>query len=78
MPCEEVKSTKYQTRKSPPFHAGDCKGSTKQGKDGSYVSTPDAKGIYKWTRKSPKGEKRYRILHNGNKPFQVTVSGKTV
>jgi len=83
MPCEEVKSAKYQTRKSPPFHAKDCKGLTKQGKDGSYVSTSDAKGIYKWikanaTRKSPKGEKRYRILHNGNKPFQVTVSGKTV
>jgi hypothetical protein len=33
MGCEEVKSEKYQTRKSPAFHAKDCKDLTKKGKD---------------------------------------------
>jgi hypothetical protein len=89
MPCTEVLSKKYQTRKSPPFHAGDCKGATKKGKDGDYVSKPDARGIYKWvkdagllnrrkTRKAPKGTKTYDIHDNGNRPFRVEVSGKTV
>ena len=50
MPCTEVKSTKYQTRKSPAFHAGDCKGMTKKGKDGSYVSRANKRGIYTWIR----------------------------
>ena len=52
MPCSEVKAAKYQTRKSPPFHAKDCKNLTKKGKDGEYVSKPDAKGVYKWVKKS--------------------------
>ena len=89
MPCTEVLTKKYQTRKSPPFHAGDCKGATKQGKDGEYVSQPDARGVYKWvkasggskpqkTRKAPKGTKTYDVHDNGNRPFRVEVSGKTV
>ena len=89
MGCNEVKSEKYQTRKSPPFHAGDCKNLTKKGKDGDYVSKPDAKGIYKWikagaakkavgaTRKL-KGGKIYLIHDNGARPYKVQVSGKTV
>jgi hypothetical protein len=52
MPCSEIKAAKYQIRKSPPFHAGNCKDLTKKGKDGDYVSKPDAKGIYKWVKKS--------------------------
>ena len=83
MSCIEVTSKKYQTRKSPPFHAKDCKNLTKKGKDGAYVSKPDSKGTYKWvkigsnrTRKA--SGKTYRIHDNGNKPFQVIVSGKTV
>ena len=80
--CEEVKSAKYQTRKSPAFHAGDCKDLTKKGKDGNYVSKSGAKGIYKWvkvsaTRKVPKGTKSYDIHDNGVVPFRVEVSGKT-
>lgn len=85
MPCEEVKSPKYQTRKSPPFHANDCKGLTKPGKDGAYVSKADSRGVYKWvktgsatTRKAAKGSKTYYIHDNGSKPYKVVVSGKTV
>lgn len=88
MPCQEVKSEKYQTRKSPAFHAGECKGETKKGKDGEYISKADAKGIYKWvkasasgtnkTRKLGKGAKKYLIHDNGGRPFRVDVSGKSV
>jgi hypothetical protein len=91
MPCEEVKSKKYQTRKSPPFHASDCKGEIKKGKDGDYISNPDARGTYKWikaagvsnasnnkTRKLHKGAKNYLIHDNGGRPFKVVVYGKTV
>jgi len=48
--CKEVKTEKYQTRKSPPFHAKDCKDAVKQGKDGTYISKPDSKGVYKWVK----------------------------
>jgi hypothetical protein len=84
MPCEEIKTAKYQTRKSPPFHAKDCKNLTKKGKDGDYVSKPDAKGVYKWikakgaTRKVSKSVKSYLIHDNGGRPFRVEVSGKNV
>jgi len=86
MSCTEVKTPKYQTRKSPPFHAKDCKDLTKPGKDGDYVSKPDIKGTYKWVAKKAVGPrttrktkgKAYRIHDNGNYPFQVVVSGKTV
>ena len=63
MDCKEVKSTKYQTRKSPAYHAGECKGETKKGKDGDYVSSPNGRGVYTWkkvgnkTRKANSGEK---------------------
>ena len=83
MGCEEVKTQKYQTRKSPAFHAKDCKDLTKKGKDGVYISKPDAKGIYKWvkasntTKKTQKG-KHYDILDNGSRPFRVFVDGNNV
>ena len=81
MPCQEIKSTKYQTRKSPAFHAKDCKGMTKKGKDGQYISKQDVKGIYKWVKQSSttrkiKG-KQYDIHDNGGRPFRVVVDGKT-
>jgi len=50
MKCEEVKTTKYQTRKSPPFHAGQCAGQTKKGKDGTYMSKEGSNGVYKWVK----------------------------
>jgi hypothetical protein len=88
MSCAEIQSNKYQTRKSPPFHAKDCKDLIKKGKDGDYVSRSDIKGIYKWVKvgakrttvKKPRkvNGKAYQIHDNGNKPFQVVVSGKTV
>jgi hypothetical protein len=89
MPCTEIKNKKYQTRKSPPFHAGHCKDLTKKGKDGDYLSKPDSNGTYKWikvnkTRKTAKGAKGakgakvYFIHSNGARPFRVEVSGKNV
>jgi len=91
MTCKEVRSRKYQTRKSPPFHAGDCKGLTKAGKDGDYISKADRRGVYKWvkgsgsgsgSRKTEKAAKpvgdSYMIHDNGNQPFKVQLSGPTV
>ena len=79
MPCEEVKSEKYQTRKSPPFHAANCKDLTKKGKNGDYVSKADARGVYKWIKRTRKaGGKSYLIHDNGGRPFKVQVSGKNV
>ena len=88
MPCEEVKSEKYRVRKSPPFHAGDCRGDKKKGKDGDYISKANSKGTYKWIklaggnktkrRKASKGVKSYLINDNGNRPFKVEVSGNNV
>ena len=83
MACTEVKTKKYQSRASPPFHAKDCKNLTKKGKDGDYRSKSDAKGVYKWmkgikTRKVSKGTKLYDVHDNGTRPFRVEVSGKKV
>lgn len=86
MACKEVKEKKYQTRKSPPFHAGDCKGMTKKGKDGMYVSKPDKNKVYKWykqykmaaTMKKKKGGKMYTIHDNGGEPFVVEDLGGKV
>lgn len=81
MTCKEIKASKYQTRKSPAYHAKDCKDLTKKGKDGNYISKKDAKGIYKWvkinsTRKT-KG-KFYDTHDNGGRPFRVVVDGTKV
>jgi hypothetical protein len=93
MGCTEVKLRKYQTRKSPAFHAGDCKGETKAGKDGDYISSPNSRGVYKWikTRKansknknknknknSANSKSEYIISGGSMHPFKVSVSGKTV
>lgn len=90
MPCTEVKTEKYQTRKSPPFHAKDCKNLTRKGKDGPYRSKADAKGIYKWVKGVPtaakkgvkavtrKAGKSYLTHENGARPYKVQVSGKNV
>ena len=86
MTCTEVKSSKYQTRKSPPFHASDCKGTRKKGKDGDYISKVDKKGVYKWIKISGKisGKaemqkgKSYDTLDNGLRPYRVIVDGTNV
>lgn len=85
MPCEEIKTEKYQTRKSPPFHAKDCKDLIKKGKDGDYISKPDSKGTYKWIKnttrkltKVKKGSKSYLVHDNGGRPFRVHLYGKEV
>ena len=82
--CTEVKSEKYQTRKSPAYHAGDCKGDTKEGKDGNYISKADTRGIYRWIKinatrknKGPKG-KQYRTHDNGRTSYIVFDLGKSI
>lgn len=83
MACKEVKEKKYQTRKSPAYHASDCKGMTKKGKDGMYVSKPDKNKVYKWykqykTMKKTKLGKMYTIHDNGGEPFVVVDLGERV
>jgi hypothetical protein len=75
--CVEIKTSKYQTRKSPAFHAKDCKDLTKKGKDGQYISKKDARGIYKWvkvnTTRKMQG-KHYDIHDNFGRPFRVVIN----
>ena len=80
MPCTEVKSSKYQTRKSPAFHASDCKGLQKKGKDGTYISQADKRGIYKWVKKGTQKRKGkfYDVVDNGRHPYRVYIDGSTV
>jgi len=77
MTCKEVNKKSYQTRKSPAFHAKDCKGLSMKGKDGLYISKPDVKGVYKWVKSSKtkkvKG-KFYDIHDNGGRPFRVFIA----
>jgi hypothetical protein len=91
--CQEVKTGKYQTRKSPPFHAKDCKGQTKKGKDGLYKSKSDKRGVFTWkkisdgktkshktrkiAKKMEKG-KSYETHDNGARPFLVQDHGGSV
>jgi len=82
MSCTEVKSKAYQNRKSPAFHAGQCKGKTKKGKDGTYISKADSRGIFKWVRTTRKQKKNnsnkmpntYEIHWNGARPYTVEVN----
>jgi len=83
MSCTEVKSNTYQTRKSPPFHAGDCKGQTKKGKNGTYVSKADKRGIYKWVKASKNSTQKlssnvYRTHDNGGSAYRIIVNGNRV
>ena len=93
MSCKELKTKKYQTRKSPAFSAQACKGLTKKGKDGTYISKADKRGIYKWIRANGnalRNTKRntqkvhlrkgkvYDVLDNGARPYRVYVDGSTV
>ena len=79
MTCSQVSTTKYKTRKSPPFHAGECKGTRKKGKDGDYISKADKRGVYKWVKVvgTQKG-KHYDTLDNGGRPYRVIVNGSNV
>lgn len=88
MSCKELKTKKYQTRKSPAFSAQACKGLTKKGKNGTYISKADKRGIYKWLRANGNAlrnaltQKRkgtfYDVLDNGARPYRVYVDGSTV
>ena len=80
MSCTEVKSEKYQKRKSPPFHAGDCKGQTKKGKNGTYISKADKRGVYKWVKSSTQKNKKHMYLthDNGAYAYRVIVHGNHV
>jgi len=84
MVCKEIMDKKYQTRKSPAFHAKDCKDTVKKGKDGNYMSKPDSNGIYKWVKISTSDQTRkikgkaYYIHDNGGRPFKVIIDSNKV
>lgn len=49
--CIEQKKGRYvsEKRKAPPFHAKECRGQTKKGKDGLiYISRSNKIGVYRW------------------------------
>jgi hypothetical protein len=76
MPCQKLTETKYTSRPSPPYHAGECKDKTLPGNNGKlYKSVPDKRNVYTWklvdtsksqnkTRKAPKST-RYTTTNNG-------------
>ena len=82
MPCIEVKTKKYQSRSSPPYHANECPNETKLGNDGKYwKSVSNSKNIYKWipqsnnkkitkTSTDSKRGKIYYIHDNQGRPFK--------
>ena len=76
MSCIEIKSDKYQNRKSPPFHAKDCKEMIKKGKDGNYKSQKDKNDIYKWIKINK--IHKYNIHDNGSVPYIVHDDGKKI
>ena len=76
MSCIEIKSDKYQNRKSPPFHAKDCKEMIKKGKDGNYKSQKDKNNIYKWIKINK--IHKYNIHDNGSVPYIVHDDGKKI
>ena len=76
MSCIEIKSDKYQNRKSPPFHAKDCKEMIKKGKDGNYKSQKDKNDIYKWIKINK--IHKYNIHDNGSIPYIVHDDGKKI
>jgi hypothetical protein len=81
MACKKHTAKKYQTRKSPAFPAQECKGVTKKGKDGVYVSKADKRGIYRWikARSTQKQKGRFYDIHdNGGRPFRVFIDGSSV
>jgi hypothetical protein len=87
MPCIEIKTKKYTTRKGPPYHAKDCKGLIKKGNDKKdYISIINRRGIYKWVFKEKKslvtqkkrGMKTYTMLDNGASPFVADVSSSHI
>ena len=77
MSCKEIKTAKYQTRKSPAFPANQCKHLTKKGKDGTYVSRADVNGVYKWVKvnktRKQKGVRTYNIHYNGSHNYLPKV-----
>lgn len=75
--CQRVLSKKYKTRKSPPYHANNCKGKVLKGNDGAdWKSVSDKRGIFKWIKEiqMPVG-KRYETHDNGGRPFIVIDTG---
>jgi hypothetical protein len=79
--CVEKKTKKYRLRNSPPFSAQSCPSQIKKGKDATYVSRKDKRGIYRWVpissnKKEEKGKgegKKYNIRYNGDIPFVVFI-----
>ena len=79
--CKKINDKKYQTRKSPAYHAGQCKGLQKYGKDGLYISKADTRGVYKWIKVSKTRKRKgkfYDTHDNGSKAFRVYIDGKKI
>jgi len=68
--CKKEKSKKYLTRKSPPYHAKNCKGIVKSGNDGKkYISEADKRGVFKWNKNKTK--KKVNAKNNAIKTYNI-------
>jgi len=74
--CTKKTQTKYLTRGSPPYSAGDCKTLKMKGNDGSfYVSTADKNGTYKWTKATTnKAKKTVKSRTEAKKPPTTEIT----
>lgn len=53
--CKKITSKKYQTRKSPPYHANMCPNVIKKGNDNNeWISVANKRGVYTWKRTTQK------------------------
>lgn len=51
MSCVKQTTKKYKNRKSPAYHAKDCKGKIMKGNDGNtWESKVDSRGTYRWVK----------------------------
>jgi hypothetical protein len=86
--CIKINTQKYRERPGPPYHAGDCKRKAMKGNDGTmYISLPDSRGLYKWSkirsrntlkRRNHLKGKKYEILDNGGVPFLAYVTPTSI
>jgi hypothetical protein len=77
MPCVRQTAKRYKSRPSPPFHARDCKGETKEGNDGApYVSVANAKGVFQWIKKRNSATLRKGKQEKKGKQSKQSKQGK--
>jgi len=66
---DQSRLKKYRTRKSPPYPANKCRGSTKVGNDGQlWTSVPNILGVHRWRRAGAKRKPKPKPKRRAAKP----------